>query len=152
MPINKVQLRELIEETLHEIDAYSESAVNLLMGTAAQESHLGTYIKQIRGPALGIFQMEQATHHDIRNRLDFRAESLMLQSCKSPGLAASKAMTYNLKYAIAMCRYKYLLIPERLPEPNDIMGMARYWKKYYNTHLGKGTEKEFIENYRRYVL
>jgi len=29
--------------------------------------------------------------------------------------------------------------------------MARYWKKHYNTRLGKGSEMEFIENFTRYV-
>ena len=49
----------------------SQEAENLLMGTAAQESALGEYIRQLgNGPALGIFQMEPETFDDIvRNYL-----------------------------------------------------------------------------------
>jgi hypothetical protein len=164
MGINKEQLRELIEETLHEIDAYSESAVNLLMGTAAQESHLGTYIKQIRGPALGIMQNETPTFYDVMDRIPEKDVGRLLNLTNReyfPGEVPTeifrrqiqpKEQVYNLKLAIAMCRYKYKLIPEKLPDPHNIVGLAKYYKKYYNTHLGKATEAEFIRNYRKYVL
>ena len=66
--MNKVTLRNLITSVLKELNLHSDNAVNLLMGTAAQESHLGKYRKQIGGgPALGIFQMEPATFNDIVN-------------------------------------------------------------------------------------
>ena len=50
-----------------------------------------------------------------------------------------------------MCRVHYYRVSEALPEENDIEGMARYWKKYYNTPLGAGTEEEFIHNYKEYM-
>lgn len=57
--MDKRQLRNLIRRVLIGIGGYSEEAENLLMGTAAQESALGEYIRQLgNGPALGIFQME----------------------------------------------------------------------------------------------
>lgn len=152
MSVNKKQLRELIKETLIEIDAYNVAAVNLLMGTAAQESLLGHYIKQVRGPALGMFQMEPATFQDISNRLNRERLEKILQLLNLKSTPSPKDMMYNLKLAIIMARYKYLLIPEGLPASHDIEGLARYWKKYYNTPLGRGTENEFIKNYNRYVL
>jgi hypothetical protein len=60
MSIHPGQLRSLIEETLRALEPevpYSEPAVELLMMTAAAESALGRYIKQIGGPARGIFQI-----------------------------------------------------------------------------------------------
>lgn len=151
MSMDKGQLKSLIKETLLEIDAYSESAVNLLMGTAAQESSMGTYIKQIRGPALGIFQMEPATYQDISNRLGRDRQMNLLETIGMDAMPLPKDMIYNLKLAIAMARYKYLLLPEKLPESHNIMGLAKYWKKYYNTPLGRGTVMEFLTNYDRYV-
>lgn len=67
MSINCEQLRlYVIRPTLEKIELWSEAAENLLLGTTAQESHMGTYIKQVgKGPALGIYQMEPATHKDI---------------------------------------------------------------------------------------
>ena len=46
--------------------------------------------------------------------------------------------------------FVYYRTPDPLPI-NDIPGMARMWKDYYNTHLGKGTVEEFITNYNKYI-
>jgi hypothetical protein len=54
----------------------------------------------------------------------------------------------NDKLAICMCRVKYFQVKEGLP--SDLEGWARYWKKYYNTPLGKGTEEDFIRDYKEY--
>ncbi|MCP4762127.1 MAG: exodeoxyribonuclease V subunit gamma [archaeon] len=148
MSFNKNQFKELIEETLKEVDMYSESAVNLLLGTAAQESAFGTYLKQIKGPALGVFQMEPDTYRDIFDHyLKYRPN--MIPWLKDRG---ALVMVYNLRFAIIMCRLRYRRVSEKLPENKDVNGLARYWKKYYNTKLGKGTEEEFIKNYEKYVL
>lgn len=151
MSYDKKQFKGLIEETLKEIDAYSESAVNLLLGTAAQESAFGTYLVQIKGPAKGAFQMEPATYQDISNRLGRDRQLNLLDTIGMDAMPRPKDMVYNLKLAIAMARYKYLLIPVKLPDSHNIMGLARYYKKYYNTHLGKATIEDFIANYRKYV-
>ena len=31
------------------------------------------------------------------------------------------------------------------PKAGDLEGQAKYWKKYYNSHLGKGTIEHFME-------
>ena len=46
-----------------------------------------------------------------------------------------------------MARIKYWRVPKKLPVENDIEGMAKYWKDYYNTSLGKGTPEKFIKAY-----
>ena len=72
MSIKIDQLKKAIEEVLDYLNLNSLSAVNLLLGTAAQESRLGEYIEQVNGPALGIFQMEPKTEIDIfRNFLTY---------------------------------------------------------------------------------
>ena len=43
------------------------------------------------------------------------------------------------------------MMPEKLPNSYDIEGLAKYWKKYYNTEGGKGTVEKFIEKYEKYV-
>jgi len=148
--MNKSQLRELIIETLNEINLYSEDAVNLLMGTAAQESHLGEYIKQIKGPALGIFQMEPNTFEDIcKNYLKYKVE-LFDDILDCACIVESDALVWNLKLSICFTRIHYLRVKEAMP--NSIDGYAAYWKKYYNTYLGAGTIEEFVVNYKRFVL
>jgi len=152
--MDKDQLKELIEETLEEIGLNSPDAVNLLLGTAAQESHMGEYIRQLGdGPAVGIFQMEPATWEDINlYYLNYNRQNLKMRigaACEISHFRAD-AMRWNLKFAICYARLHYYRVSE--PLPSSLAGYARYWKKYYNTILGAGTEDEFVANYERFVL
>jgi hypothetical protein len=136
---------------------WSESAENLLMGTAAQESHLGHYIKQVgKGPALGIYQCEPATHQDVYNYLrnnEFRLFGNALPHKLRPiGLVDHNRLVYDLRYATMICRLHYYRAPKALPEADDIEGMASYWKRFYNSSLGKGKPEEFVRNYEQYVI
>lgn len=140
MSYNKEQFRDLIGRVLKDYDLHSEAAVNLLMGTAAVESNFGTYLRQIRGPALSAFQIEPATYLWL-------ADKYWKQF---PIGKSVEDLEWDLRLAILVARLKYLSIPEPLPQPNDLSGMARYWKKYYNTHLGAGTEAQFITAYKKY--
>ena len=151
--INAEQLRKyIVVPELERLGLHSKAAENLLMGTAAQESKLGEYLKQLGdGPARGIFQMERATEKDIwLNYLAYKPK------LKTKILAITANLTpyytdeilYNLRYAAAMTRVHYLRVNEGLPIADSPADLARYWKKYYNTHLGRGTPEEFIENYK----
>lgn len=152
MGINKDQLLQyVIRPTLARLGLGSPSAENLLLGTCAQESRMGNFLHQVNGPAKGIYQMEPATHDDLwENYLKFNPDIcrnvLLIGKCDTDNLVT------NLVYATAMARIQYLRAPEGLPAANDISGLARYWKKYYNTPEGAGTEEEFIHNYNIYVL
>jgi len=151
--MNKYQSRELITETLNGIELSSNNAVDLLMGTAAQESHLGEYINQVgNGPALGIMQMEPATFKDHIAWLSKRKDDLMYKILDVCNMSAPKtdSLRYNLKFSIAMARVHYLRRPE--PLPSTIAEMAAYWKRHYNSYLGAGTIDEFIKNFKKYVL
>jgi hypothetical protein len=150
MSINYDQLKDLVHRTLHGIVKYSPEAVSLLMGTCAQESHLGTYIRQIEGPARGIMQMEPATEQDIwDNYLKFNPVYRGYLKTEAGVFGPDpKVLESNLVYAIAMARTHYLRCPG--PIPVTIEGQAAYWKKYYNTVYGAGTEEEYLTNYVRY--
>jgi hypothetical protein len=151
MSIDVKQLKSLvIVPTLVELGLYSDSAVNLLLGTCAQESKMGTYLKQINGIALGIYQIESKTHDDVwENYLNYntilRDKISRFSECKANNLIT------NLAYSTAIARIIYLRVPERLPNAYDVAGLARYWKQYYNTEQGKGCVADFIANYKRYV-
>lgn len=157
--INVGQFRSLVIETLKGINMHSNAAVNLLVGTAAVESNL-KYLKQFGdGPAVSFLQVEGATIHDnIQNYLQYRSSrmSKVVETCKTP--EESILLKYNsndfadlayknISFAIAMARIKYWRVPKKLPVENDIEGMAKYWKDYYNTSLGKGTPEKFIKAY-----
>ena len=154
--MDKDQLRvHIIEPALRELGLHSNSAVQLLMLTCAQESRLGHYIVQIRGPAKGIFQMEPATHDDIwENYLKYKpdlAQKLEHIAGTHPVQPTADVLVYNLRYAAAMARIHYRRSPDALPDYGDIVGMANMWKKVYNTPLGRGTAREAMENYHKHV-
>lgn len=157
--MNIEQLRDLVVvPTLKYFDMWSEAAEQLLIGTIMQESH-GEYIQQLGGgPALGIYQMEPATHDDIWcNYLEYRPqaqESLFsVMSCEAHdsaqihGVPPADELISNLKYATLMCRLHYRRVPKPLPKGNDIKALAQYWKDHYNTIHGAGAVSEFIKNF-----
>lgn len=165
MSIHPGQLRTLIEQVLKECPRQQLNtiqAVDLLLLTAATESHLGTFIRQVRGPAEGIFQMEPATEKDIwTNFLGFPKNwelaewALSYTNGRQPHLEVRvRDLVHNMAYQIAMCRIHYWRKPGALPNPahkNYELGLAAYWKKHYNTHLGKGTVEKALADYRRLV-
>lgn len=160
MAINTQQLRQyVVAPSLKLLQVYSKSAEELLILTAAQESHSGTYLHQLgRGPACGIFQMEPNTHDDIwLNYLKYKPElaglvqQLELPEFMGAMVGSAQEMCGNLYYAAAMCRMHYLRVKEPLPAHTDLNGLAKYWKDHYNTFQGAGTAAEAISNYNRFV-
>jgi len=157
MPIDKDQLRKLVTDVLIVMRLYSKNAVELLMLTAAQESHCGTYLEQINGPAQGIFQMEPNTHSDIyanylKYKPELRTKLHRLMATYGPNLGFDLNMRGNIIYQIAMARVFYLRFPEPLPSHLDVDALAKYYKKYWNTELGKATVMEAKNNYMRFAV
>ncbi len=152
MSFNPDQFKnEIIVPTLDSMDMLSDDAVNLLMGTMAQESHFGTYVKQVGGgPALGPYQMEPNTHDDIvKNYIEYREPLMSTLGEMGYWQTDSRFLKYDLKYATIFARLHYLRQPAAIP--STVEGYAKYWKKYYNTPQGKGNEQEFIDNYARFI-
>lgn len=147
--MNAKQLRsEIIRPALVAVGLYSKPAENLVFGTACVESQCGEYICQLNGPAVGIFQMEPATHDDIyKNFLKYKPElKAKVMKLFAPGLSVAENLKSNLMYAAAMCRIHYLRVSQPIPE--DLQSQAEYWKKYYNTAKGRGSVKKYLDAYQ----
>ena len=144
--------RQLVNDTLKALNLYTEDAVELVLGTAAKESYYFQKRKQDGGgPALGVYQMEPDTFQDICiNYLAYKPD-LKARIMKVSGVTELKAadLETNDVLATCMCRVHYLRVKE--PIPVDLQGWASYWKKWYNTPKGKGTDIEFMRNYKKYV-
>lgn len=155
MSFNAKQFKEvIIQPTLLKLGMDSEAAQNLLMGTMAQESHFGKYVKQLgSGPALGVYQMEPNTHNDlVNNYIKYKPEiKKTLSDAFGYKFLEAEILTYDLRYATIFCRLHYRRRPEPLPNANDLYDLAEYWKRHYNTYLGAGTTEEFIHNYKRFI-
>ncbi len=142
----------VIAPALQRIDLFSAAAQQLLLGTAIQESGLSARIQLGGGPALGLFQMEPNTANDIwTNFLSYRPglAGRMTALLSAPGANKVAELQNNDMYAAAMARVCYYRAPAPLPALNDIQGMARYWKQYYNTPLGAGSPSQFVANWNR---
>lgn len=137
----------------------SSAAVELLVGTAAQESGFKA-LDQITGPndrrlgpAYGIFQIEPATRADIHANFLRHRPALNERVCRL--LAADPSpdhqLATNLAYATAIARLIYYRSPYKLPAPGDVAGHAWIWKQAYNTPRGKGREEDFVRNWNRLV-
>jgi hypothetical protein len=156
--LNPIHLRELvIIPALGKLpeDMRSAAAVNLLLGTALVESGL-TYLKQgvdapadMRGRALGLYQMEPATWEAINRYIQ---RSARIRPVWPHGIRPIEALMTDLEYATHMARVFYWRFREALPPTDDVWGLGSYWKRYWNTELGSGRPDVFVAMYRRYVL
>jgi len=154
MSINPQQFREhVIRATLQPMGLWSPEAEELLIGTAAHESQLGTFITQVGGPALGVFQMEPFTLRDIYQTFLAYNNKLMGRIHGVVPMTGRKAedMITDLRYACVMARLRYYRVSDPLPAADDLQGQARYWKQHYNTPQGRGTVEQYVKDYRRYV-
>lgn len=151
MPIDITQLRVyVIQPTLNSLGLYSSAAENLLLGTMAVESALGTYVHQIGGgPALGVYQMEPDTHDDIwENYIKFndwlRVRLWTIGSYSPVRSNNGMLLITDLRYATIMARLQYYRHSEPLPNANDVDAQSVYWKKYWNTVQGAGTHGGYV--------
>jgi hypothetical protein len=137
---------QVIYPALNKMGMWSEAAGELILGTAIVESNL-TYLKQHGdGPALGLWQVEPATHEDLyANYLNYRPEMMSsLMELRSPALNMNENLATNLMYGAAVFRLCYYRKPDPLPEAGDVEGQGKFWKKHYNTPLGAGTVPKYV--------
>lgn len=163
----KEQILKDIKENLKMFDSLqskyklnSQDAFFLLAGTVAQESNF-KYIKQLGdGPARSYFQIEPATAIDtIRNYIAYRTDFIKLFlettnrrfSITMTDKEVSDELLNNFKFATLIARLCYYRKTFNFVD-HDVEEYAKIWKKYYNTPLGKGTEQEFVKNYKFYGI
>ncbi len=144
----------IIKPTLEHMDSLggnynTKEARFLKLGTGAIESNCGQFIKQIGGPALGIWQMEPVTHDDIWLNCD------ALKNGEFASLISRLRDRRHVKhewehlatspmYACAMARLKYAMDTQPLPKltsDKDFINTVfyKYYKRIYNTSLGDAT-------------
>ena len=150
-------LVDVIRPALAVVGLGSVAVEQLLLGTAAAESRCGEFLHQDGGgPALGVWQVEPATHEDVwRNVLAFKpALRARVESLVPPfysGMASQspapppRVLCGNLLYACVIARLVYWRSPAALPQAGDWQGLAAMWKRVYNTTFGAGTTAHFLE-------
>ena len=167
--IHPQHLKELIiAPVLHRMGRWwqqgvnSPAAVNLLIGTAFQESLVGnqTCLKQLGGgPALGIYQIEPATHEDIwENYLAHRpGKYSFIRGLAGQGIDATEPFVVdligNLHYQTAIARLKYWRRSFSWPsDPNNLEALGEIWNTHYNANPSAGTTSDFINSFPENIL
>lgn len=153
--------KEIIKEVLAPLALYSDNAEALLLGIAATETNFGHFRRQLgfenrplKQGGLGIYQMELATANSILyDYLLTNNHSLykMIINLKDADASLEQSLMNNDNFATGMCRCFFLRFNEPIPNKLNVTALACYWKKYYNTSLGKGSIDVFIEKYNKYV-
>jgi len=160
--ISVKQMRSLISDTCEKMGEKfaSESAVDLVLATGIVESRY-EYIRQMGdGPARSFWQVEPATCVDnLAHYLKHRKK--LMGKCAEASMVDLKhwqnfdeklwadILEKNIAAGIIHCRLKYWRVPKKMP--NSIEGQADYWKKYYNSELGKGDPEHFVEVVKKWL-
>ena len=136
----------VIDPVLKQINLYSAGASKLLLGTAIQESFMGKLSKNI-------FQIEQATVKDINNRILSAHPNLRnaVQQLYNPEQSLAWNLKNNVKYEVAMARLVYLKSNQNIPDTSNVNTLGQFWKKYYNTYLGKGKASQFSAHFASFI-
>lgn len=157
--INPAQLLAVITATLKKLEElggpkYSDNAARLLLMIAAHESGLGSYIMQVKGPAMGIYQMEPETMRDIyrnfigrKKSLDFAVSKFVPSTKSLYGTDFAEILATDIRYATVLARCFFLRFEE--PIPSTPYDMAAYAKKYWNTEAGKASINDYITAYQK---
>ena len=151
----KKDIRELIiTPSLKAIGLHSEAADNLVYGTGLCETNYD-YLKQIRGSAVSVFQLEDYTYKSLRiwlsNRMNKFLSDRVLAACYRDFIPLDgKVLMWDLRYAAIMCRLYYWRIPSPLPDAIDAEALTNYYLKYY-APTSKATFEHCIDAFTKSI-
>lgn len=142
----KKDIKYIIKWTLKYLDMYSDDAAELVFRTGMAESGYRALKQMGGGPALGFFQCEPKTMLDImKNYVHYRQD--LKQKIIALGYNeehSSDILMSNIALQVAFCRIKYRRDKYQIPSKDNLKEQGKYWKRIYNTKLGKGTVEHFI--------
>lgn len=130
----------------------------LLLGTVAIESDMGLYNRQVKGPAVSVFQLEPPTIYSIAMNWDAWPSMIgIVQSISMLHMIDTKdrlvtECEVNARLACLMARGKYAMDSERLPSFDDKRGLYDYYKRVYNTEAGASTWHKWCEAWKKHKL
>ncbi|WP_240906377.1 hypothetical protein [Komagataeibacter xylinus] len=128
---------DIVQPTLTDIRLDGSAAVNLMTGIALAESR-SAYLRQLNGPALGLWAMEPAAEADCWACLNTPEQAQLagrIRALMSPDPSFMQLVS-NLRYACAMARVRVLRADAPLPNAADAAALSAYHKQFYNSALG----------------
>lgn len=130
----------------------ADAAFPLLLGTALHESAGLSRLRQIRGPARSLFQIEPATFLDVYEWASHRGAMFdALRSLQLGGISPLDQYAGNQHLSCAVARLLYWRRPEPLPAANDAAGLAAYHKQWFNTLRGAADPEKTVVEFRQAI-
>lgn len=136
------------------------AAERLLLGIAAHESGLGTYISQYpSGPARGLYQMQGQTFNTVLDWLDkpecHELHNAMLQvvvpeRAAHPRIATPEQLTWNLKLSTLAARLYLWQDAPVLPAAKSLLGLAGIWHRAWCRGCS-GSVAQWLASYHKYI-
>lgn len=142
---NGVEFDDIIYYTLTRCGLKNaDHVVQQLHNTAKVESAVRNVRQYGGGPALGVFQVEPRTRHDVMKHYLRYRKGLKRQIEKAIGPLDLTDEQYLLSLP-AQIVFAYMCFERHRAWREDILEQAIAWKTYYNTMYGKGTIKKYVE-------
>ena len=137
---NRTHLYDMVNDVVACLGG-GENAKKLLLETAAAETGLGEAVDHTWWTGVGLMQFDRIWFDDVKQKV---------RECF--GIDVDRAEYTDLRWSpllsLVFARLKYRLVPSAIPD--TIQGRAAYWKKYYNSELGKGTPEHYIDSSLKY--
>jgi len=139
--VSQKHLRGIIRATLQHMGCKQTADwERLLLLTVAVESNMGTWTRQLRGPARGIVQVEPATERDVLRWMQKHKPDLYarIKALRVPARLSIHEAEYNTSYALAIC-YGVYVMRKADPHKKSTRELAAIYKRLFNTMAGKAT-------------
>lgn len=154
--MNKKQLEELVvTPTLKEIPkGYSDEAVMAIMMIIAHESLRGRFLKQVNGRALGVIQMEPATHDSVWKFGDtvwdnaLKLGIVTAHEYNTKQHPKAERLLYDLRYNVFMARQRLFMKREKLPKSPGKLSI--YLKEHWNSMHGAANDYSYLNDFKRW--
>lgn len=139
---SKEHLKDIIKSVVS-VFGGGENAEKLLWETAGAETARGDTPDLTLHSGYGIMQFDNAGFEEVKRRTRQSVKEKIKQAF---GIDIDRVTIQELQHSpllsVIFARLYYMLIPK--PIPDNIVGRAEYWKKYYNTYAGSGTVEHYL--------
>ncbi len=138
------ELTEICKEVVKVLGG-GEAAERLILETAIAETIGGTYRSPVRYHfGLGLCQFDKIAFEDVKERTSSKRQKAILERFNIDIKQVEyRELAYSPILSLICCRLFYLMKPGSIPA--TLQERGEYWKKYYNTYLGKGTVEGYVK-------
>lgn len=124
----------------------SKSAASLMIETCAAETLMGSARDTtLYGAGAGVAQVDRGTFVWLQEKYATSDKAQRLKEELNVDLSRVQynELDFSPLLSLIFCRLRYLAVPTHIPDTME--ARADYWKRWYNTELGKGTPEEYLD-------